>query len=350
MRPVPSLLVCCTLLPATSSAHHSFAANFDLSKQIEIEGVIQSVTWRNPHVKLKVLVDAGTPNEQVWEVESHSLSNLRRQKIDRSVLVEGDAVKMAGPPGRRKDHYIFMYHLLLDDGREVVFQQGAEPIYSDKVVGTSDLLRGAVVGSNPDELPTTMFAVWTTDYANRGSWPVFPGKSEDHPLTPAARAKMEAYDIDRDNPLANCAPKGMPSAMAQPYPIQLVEGDGEILLKIEEYDATRVIHLQDTHNPGDGPHGHLGYSSGRWEGDTLVVTTTDIDFDYFNVLAAPKAISQSDNVHVVETFKLREGGAFLDYTMTVNDPETFTRPLTFNKYWQFRPDAAVEPYVCDEND
>ena len=74
----------------------------------------------------------------------------------------------------------------------------------------------------------------------------------------------------------------------------------------------------------------------------LIVTTTDIDFDYFNVLAAPKAISQSRNVHVVETFRLREGGAFLDYTMTVTDPETFTRPLTFNKYWQFRPGAMVE--------
>ena len=350
MRIVTVVLASCLFLPSASFAHHSFAANFDLSKQIEIEGVIQSVTWRNPHVKLKVLVDGGTTNEQVWEVESHSLSNLRRQKIDRSVLVEGDSVKMAGPPGRRKDHYIFMYHLLLDDGREVIFQQGAEPIYSTEVVGTSDLLRGAVEDYDPNELPTSMFAVWTTDYANRGSWPVFPGKSEDHPLTPAARVKMEAYDIERDNPLANCAPKGMPSAMAQPYPIQLIEGDAQVLLKIEEYDATRVIHLQDEHDPGDGPHDHLGYSSGRWDGDTLIVTTTDIDFDYFNVLAAPKAISQSPNVHVLETFKLREGGAFLDYTMTVTDPETFTRPLTFNKYGQFRPGATVEPYSCDENE
>lgn len=350
MKRATFLLASCFLLPSTSLAHHSFAANFDLSKQIEIEGVIQSVVWRNPHVKLKVLVDGGTADEQVWEVESHSLSNLRRQKIDRSVLVEGDSVKMAGPPGRRKDHYIFMYHLLLKDGREVIFQQGADPIYSTDVVGTSDLLRGAVEGSDANELPTSIFAVWTTDYANRGSWPVFPGRSEDHPLTPAAREKMEAYDIDRDNPLANCAPKGMPSAMAQPYPIQLIEGDDQVLLKIEEYDATRVIHLQDTHDPGDGPHDHLGYSSGRWDGDTLIVTTTDIDFDYFNVLAAPKAISQSRDVHVVETFELREGGAYLDYTMTVTDPETFTRPLTFDKYWQFRPGATVEPYSCDENE
>ena len=69
MRLTLSLLACCLLLPSASLAHHSFAANFDLSKQIEIEGVIQSVVWRNPHVKLKVLVDGGTPDEQVWEVE-----------------------------------------------------------------------------------------------------------------------------------------------------------------------------------------------------------------------------------------------------------------------------------------
>ncbi|MEM9208725.1 MAG: DUF6152 family protein [Pseudomonadota bacterium] len=344
------LIASCAILPSVSYAHHSVPANFDLSTTIEISGVIQSVVWRNPHVRLKVLVNEGTADEQVWEVESHSLSNLRRQSIDDSVLVVGDPVRMAGPPGRRKTNYIFMQNLLLKDGREVIFEAGVAPRYSDVIVGDPDALLGPADNVDADGVPTSIFAVWTTDYGDPGSWPVFSFASEDHPVTPAARAQMAAHDVDQDDPIANCTPKGMPSAMSQPYPIQLIEGDTEILLRIEEYDATRTIHLQAEHDPGDRPADPLGYSSGRWEGDSLIVTTTNIDFGFFNVLAAPKPVPQSPDVHVVETFRLRQGGGFLDYTMTVTDPTTHTRPMTYNKFWQWRAGAKIEPYVCAAGD
>ena len=238
-----------------------------------------------------MLTNEGTADEKVWEVESHSLSNLHRMDINAEVLVVGDTVKIAGPPGRRKDSYLFMYHLLLKDGREVIFQQGAEPRYSQNVVGTSDILRGAVGDTNPEDRPTSMFAVWTTDYANKGSWPVFPKSADGYPLTDAAKAKMAEYDMDRDYPLANCTPKGMPSAMAQPYPIELVEEDGKVLLKIEEYDAIREIYITDSHDTSGREPANLGHSTGRWDGDTLIVTTTNISFEYFDVLATPKAVS-----------------------------------------------------------
>lgn len=349
MRLVIASLFVLLLTSPSVHAHHSFAANFDLGKTIEIEGVIQSVIWKNPHVRLKVMTNGGTADERVWEVESHSLSNLHRQAIDSTVLVVGDKVKLAGPPGRRKKNYMFMYHLLLKDGREVLFQQGLKPIYSEKVVGTSDILRGAVGETKAEDRPTSIFAVWTTDYSNRGSWPVFPPNGKKHPLTDAARAKMAVFDLDRDDPLANCAPKGMPSAMAQPYPVQFFNSSDRILLRIEEYDATRDIILSDTHDASGIEPSNLGYSTGRWDDDTLIVTTTNISFEYLDVLSIPKAIPQSKDMHVVETFKLREGGAYLDYTMTVTDPATLTRPMTFNKFWQWRPGAKLESYACDED-
>lgn len=334
-------------LAPEATAHHSFAANFDLNKTIEVEGVIQSVTWRNPHVKISVLVGAGTDAEQQWDIESHSLSNLHRMQVTRDVLAVGDKVKIAGPPAKRKTNAMFMFHMLLPDGREVIFQQGADAHFADETVGSSDSLRGAVTGVDPSERPTSIFSVWTTDYSNRGSWPLFPYNSAGHPLTDAAKAKMADFDLDRDDPLANCAPKGMPSAMAQPYPIELIDAGDKIILKIEEYDAVREIILNDApNNAGKTPH-HLGYSTGRWEDDTLVVNTSNIDFAYLDVLSLPKPIPQSANVHVVETFKLREGGSYLDYTMLVTDPETLTEPMMFKKFWQYRPGTTVEPYECD---
>jgi len=333
--------------PGAVFAHHAFAANFDVSDIVEIDGRIDSVIWRNPHVRLKVIVGEGTDQEQLWDIETHSLSNLSRMDINRDVLVSGVDVKIAGAAARRKANAMFMMHMLLPDGREVIFDQGRPARFTDNVIGTSDVLRGKVVETDPSKRPTTMFAVWTTDYSNPGSWPLFPLTSENHPLTEEAKAKMDVFDIDRDNPLANCTPKGMPSAMAQPYPIQLVDADDRILLKIEEYDAVREIYLSDTHNDQYAPASHLGYSTGRWDGDTLIVTTTKIDFGYLDVLSLPKAIPQSPDVHVIETFRLREGGNELDYTMTVTDSATLTEPMTFSKYWQWRTGAKVMPFECD---
>ncbi len=351
MKPARFPLIVCSLLvsallPPTVSAHHSVPANFDMSTTVEVEGVIQSISWRNPHVKLKVLANPGTADEQVWEIESHSISNLRRQSVDQSVLVVGDPVRLAGLPGRRKDNYVFMQNLLLKDGREIIFEAGIKPRYSDVLVGEADALFDPKKAGSADERPTTIFAIWTTDYDDLGSWPVFSFTTDGHPVTSRAEAIMDAHDIDADDPLANCAPKGMPSAMSQPYPIQLIDEGNSIVLKIEEYDAMRRIHLQDTHEPGNEPPSHLGYSSGRWDGGTLTVTTTNVDYGFFNVLAAPKPIPQSADIRIVETFRLRDGGEYLDYTMTVTDPTMLTQPMTYEKFWQWSPGATIEPYVC----
>lgn len=336
-------LILLLLCAQSASAHHSFAANFDVNSTIELEGEITGVTWRNPHIKLAVTAEDGT----VWTIESHSVSNVARMNISRDVLAVGESVKIAGFPARRVEDMVFMTHLLLKSGREAIFQEGAEPRWSDEVIGTSDVLHGKIEETDPSKRPTTMFAVWTTDYDDRGSWPLFPQTSENHPLTDEARALMASFDPDDDYPLADCRPKGMPSAMAQPYPIELVDAGDKILLKIEEYDAVREILLTDNHEDGE-PAGHLGYSTGRWDGDTLIVTTTRIDFAFLDVLALPIFIPQSPDVHVVESFRLREGGNFLDYEMVVTDPATLTEPMTFRKYWKWRPGATVRPFECEE--
>ena len=346
-RFLATLLVASLTSPAP--AHHSFAANFDLDKTVEIEGVITSVIWRNPHVRIMVTVDAGSSSEQVWEIESHSLSNLHRMEVTRDVVVIGDTVKLAGLPARRNDHGMFMLHMLLADGREAVFQPGLTPLWSNNIIGTDDVLFGKVVELDESKRPITIFAVWTTDYSDPGSWPLFPKTSENYPLTESTRAKMATYDVERDTPLANCAPKGMPSAMAQPYPIQIIDAKDKILLKIEEYDAVREIHIADVHDVIGISPSNLGYSTGNWDEGTLTVTTTNISFGFFDVLALPIFVPQSDAMRVVETFKLRAGGNYLDYTMVVTDPATISEPVSFGKFWKWRPGAMLQPYECEES-
>jgi len=343
MKTSLSALLLLLFYSLAAQAHHSFAANFDVTSTIEVEGEITAITWRNPHVKISLTATNG----DAWAIESHSLSNLSRMNITRDILTIGEKVKIAGYPARRATEYMFMTHLLFGNGREAIFQEGDAPRWSADVIGTSDVLHGEIEESDASKRPKSIFAVWTTDYDDPGSWPFFPVTSENHPLTDEARALMATFDVAKYDPLADCRPKGMPSAMGQPYPIEFVDAGDKILLKIEEYDAVREIVLSDEHEEGP-PAGHLGYSTGQWDEDTLIVTTTRIDFPYMDVLALPTFIPQSPAVHVVEKFRLREGGNFLDYEMVVTDPATLKEPMTFKKFWKWRPGATVQPYNCED--
>ena len=73
----------------------------------------------------------------------------------------------------------------------------------------------------------------------------------------------------------------------------------------------------------NAPSSHLGYSVGRWEGNTLIIETDQVDYAFFN----DQGIPQSDALSIVERFTLSENNTKLDWTATVTDPETFTEPV-----------------------
>ena len=82
-------------------AHHSFAATYDSSKRIELEGVIKQLIWRNPHSFLQLDVDDKDGKPVTWALEWGSVSQLEGQSgITRTTLRPGDKVKVAGAPAR----------------------------------------------------------------------------------------------------------------------------------------------------------------------------------------------------------------------------------------------------------
>lgn len=82
--------------------------------------------------------------------------------------------------------------------------------------------------------------------------------------------------------------------MRQPFPIEFVDRSETILLRMEEYDTVRTIHMRGT--PGAGERRMpLGYSVGRWEGGALVVETTRLSEPYLNSTGAPMGPSAPFN-------------------------------------------------------
>jgi hypothetical protein len=91
----------------------------------------------------------------------------------------------------------------------------------------------------------------------------------------------------------------MPRVMLRsgPYAVRFVERGADLVLQNEWFEIDRVIHMDGEEPPVDQPHTPLGYSAGRWEGESLLVTTTHIDWPYFELYGLVGAAESGDAHH-----------------------------------------------------
>jgi hypothetical protein len=260
------------------------------------------------------------------------VSVVSRFGLSAELVAPGTQVRVAGNPGRGAENSLWLRNALLSDGQEILFDASYLPRWTEATIGAD--LRGAITPDPTGALG--IFRVWTSLGGGGALW------NDSYPLTPEAAAVQARFDPVRDDPTLNCVPKGMPLIMEQPYPMELIDAGSEIVMRLEEYDTVRRIAMGDVEDGRNRAQSPLGNSVGHWDGDVLVVATTDIDYPHFNKLGIP----QSSAVRIEERFTLRPDGSRLDYQMTVTDPATFTGPVVLTKSWVWRPNDAVRPYDC----
>ncbi|MDH3418054.1 MAG: hypothetical protein OEM78_01145, partial [Gammaproteobacteria bacterium] len=164
--------------------------------------------------------------------------------------------------------------------------------------------------------------------------------NESYPLTEYAEQVLANWDPVEDNPFIFCQ-NAMPAIMDQLHPMQFIDEGDRIRIRLEELDTVRIVHMSESVAPGESsPYGH---SVGHWEDDTLVVTTTDIDFPWFD----QEGIPQSDALVIVERFTPSADGYTLDYTATATDPAVFTEPVVLDRTWTWVPGEEVQPFECE---
>ena len=323
--------------------HHSAGVYYDVDSVLEMSGEVTGAVWRNPHVYFTVQSTDGG----LWNVESNSVSILRRMGLTEGLVEPGDRVRIAGWPGRRRNNRLFALNMLLPDDVELILWPGVAARWSDDLMGAV----GAMAmdgGSNPSSLgvDNDIFRVWSSNMANPASFPLFldvAGAAPEYPLTEAARAVRATWDPAADNPYLTCDPVGMPRIMGQPYPMEFIDEGERIVLRIELYDVVRTIHMADEEPAAAPPPTPQGYSRGAWEGGTLVVRTNRLGWPYFDQSGIP----QSRQAELRERFTPSADGTRLEYSLTVTDPVTFTEPVTLEKYWTWHPDAQVRPFECN---
>jgi hypothetical protein len=239
-------------------------------------------------------------------------------------LKVGDTVKVAGAPSRRAPNRMWAMNILAANGREIVLGPGAQTRWTTNAVGLKSTWSEGGTAANKT---AGIFRVWSTKFGEPGGlW------RRDYPLTDAAKKARASFNPLTDSVAPGCRPKGMPTIMEQPYPLEFVKKGDDILLRLEEYDTIRTIVMKPDAKFDGLPKTLLGRSKGTWEGDTWssrpIGSTgrTSIQWDS----AGPVII-------IVERFTPTSDGTRLSYTMTITDPATFTAPLELKRSWVWRP-------------
>jgi hypothetical protein len=126
--------------------------------------------------------------------------------------------------------------------------------------------------------------------------------------------------------------------------LQIVQSDKTVAIVQENIHDARIIPTDGSPHPPANVKSWLGDSRGHWEGDTLVVDTTNYRENALQTSGGGAV--NSDKLHVIERFQ-RTAGDYITYTVTFNDPETWTKPWTVEIPLRHTNDAIYE-YACHE--
>lgn len=330
------------LMGASAISHHSLLG-YDTNELVELQGEVTDIFWRNPHIRLTISTTAESGEEAVWTVEGSPVNTMERLGISPETVHVGDLVTIVGHPSTRLENTVDPVQMTLVTGEALVLDRESALEFG---LIDPDAALGAAVNDEAVEAAIReahgIFRVWSNRdrhwIQDSREWGV-----KVHPLRGEARLAQESWVQARDDVALSCTPAGMPEAIMMPFPIEFMERDGDMLLRIEEWDNVRTIHLGDASDPESQPASHLGYSVGNWEGNTLVVTTSRINYPFFDDRGTP----MSEAVEIVERFTLSEGETSLDWTATVTDPLTFTEPVAMPEmHWEWIPGETLKDYNC----
>jgi len=159
------------------------------------------------------------------------------------------------------------------------------------------------------------------------------------------RAEREANG-SRDNPEAHCLPMGNLQFYTQGFPRLFIQTPRLIVILFEASMGYRQIFTDGRPSPDNDPQPwYYGYSTGHWEGDTLVVTTTNFrDGEWLDILGSPL----TEAATVTERFRRPSFGR-MTIDVTVDDPKAYTEPWTVRVNQEIIVDQELIEFVCLEN-
>jgi hypothetical protein len=166
------------------------------------------------------------------------------------------------------------------------------------------------------------------------------------PYRPEALAKKKENFENRLklDPEIKCYRPGVPRAMYMPYPFQIMQNSRHIMMFFEFAGAVRTVYM-DKQDQIEAPvDSWMGWSNGRWDGETLVVDSKGfLDTTWFDRAGN----YHSDALHVIERFTPRSADTMM-YEATIEDPNVFTKPwkISFPLYRRMERNVQLLEFKC----
>ena len=157
-------------------------------------------------------------------------------------------------------------------------------------------------------------------------------------LTPEA---LKHYPLDplKDPGYTRCEPWGLARQMFAPHQFEIRQrARDRIELRYGEWN----VYMDGRKVPNNVKPSRLGYSIGRWEGDTLVVETSAVEANIYGVAA--DATLHTARLRTTERYSRSADGKTLQLTATLEDPEAFRQPVVLKKIWSWAPSQTIAAY------
>ncbi|MBN4059753.1 MAG: hypothetical protein COA71_08545 [SAR86 cluster bacterium] len=323
-------------------AHHSFAM-FDRNNPTTLTGAVKIFRWTNPHSWVVLTVTNNDGSETDWQLEHGPKNMLSRQGWDESTLKPGDLISVEihplhnGESGAR-----FISFQAIDVEEDELVSQGGSTIFlippPDPVEMTPEVARNF----NGIWVNASGGIHFDTSMGRREQMP---------PLKPEYMARWRQRQANADagrstnDPTSQCLPAGFPRFLGMVYPGEILQTEHQINWFAEWGESTVRIFLDGRPHPENSPLSYNGYTTGYWEGNTLLTHTIRMRDD---TLIDTTGIPHSDQLTVsMRMQKLTPD--YFEVEVTLEDPVVFDRQwITIKRYSRAPEDFYIQEYSCFE--
>jgi hypothetical protein len=324
-------------------SHHSARAVFT-DEDIVIEGYVTKFLFKNPHISvyLDVVGDDGKVSE--WQGTGPATPSLHRQGWTAEILREGQYVRIRGKKGRNNRPMVLLAGPEITAGTAIV-ELNPEDSSVIRIVGGRSGDRVA----EPTVTETTELRLPDGRPNLNGKW--FGGlramitDQKTLPLNEAGEALQAAFDPINDPTFSECS--GDPGLVRQAtsiLPQRITQNNDHVLFEYEGFAGKRVIYLGEG-EPESDEHTHIGHARARYEGDALVIESTQLLAN----LTGTDGNELSAQTTTIETYRRFDNGGsgpVLELTMIVTDPGHLYEPWTVITRKDYAPDYVFAGRDC----
>ena len=301
------------------SAHH-IVPIFDQNKKISVDGVIAAIHWTNPHIWYELDVTDAAGKVTRWNVVVGEPNPLHRRgyyqedlKVGARLVVQNASMAMDGSNWLSGGTFAGNGGPQIFNGngshRYAVTSNAAPPTDPQIVANPKDFSGLWGQGTGGTDITQTLLA------------------GEEIVLTPYGAERYKAVDL-KNAPVNKCLPYGPNRAGVSIAPQMIVQSSSALVMLYEPQIDYRVIYLDGRPNPDDALRfpTWFGHSTGKWDGDTLVVETVGVDE---RTWLDSGGLEHSKEMKMTERFRKTDPNT-ISVTITIDDPVFYTKPFTYS--------------------